>query len=95
MLTYKETNRRDPRQNKIIILHIIDMGFNKRFLSEDMLRFNYKTGGVDRVLQLFKTDAIITDDKFSSKITDIVSGFSDHRDHDKLYEELKQSFELC
>jgi len=95
MCSYKETNRRDPRQNKIVILHIINMGFNKRFLSEDMLRFNYEAGGVDRVLQLFKTDAIITDDKFSSKITDIVSNFSDHRDHDKLCEELKQSFELC
>jgi hypothetical protein len=71
------------------------MGFNKRFLSEEILRRYYNQGGVENVLLLFKADAIITEDKFSSKITDVVGEFSRNRDKSKLDQELKQAFDLC
>jgi len=69
------------------------MGFNKRFLSEDTLRRSYEIGGVENVLKLYRADAIVTSDPFSTKITDIVGDFSDHRNKERLDEEIKQNFE--
>lgn len=69
------------------------MGFNKRFLSEETLRRSYEIGGVENVLKLYRADAIITSDQFSSKVTDTVADFSVHRNKERLDEELKQNFE--
>lgn len=49
------------------------MGFNKRYLNEKSIRQVYNDGGHERLVEFIrKPDALIIEDLFSQKITDLV-----------------------
>jgi hypothetical protein len=66
------------------------MGFNRRYLSEEVLRRNYEKGGRKAIFQLYSTaDAILTQDKFSSEVTDL---FAQKLDEKTLSSRLRELF---
>jgi hypothetical protein len=71
------------------------MGFHKRYISENNLRSVFKVSGAEGVLRTFSADAVILDDSFSSEVNDIVSEYYDHRNKERLVEEINKKFETC
>jgi hypothetical protein len=50
------------------------MGFNKRFITEDLLRQIYKNDGYQLLIDnITKPDALYIGDEFSEKIVDLIS----------------------
>ena len=41
------------------------MGFNKRYMSENVLRRTFDAEGIDGILRLMRVDAILNEDVFS------------------------------
>ena len=48
------------------------MGFNKRYISKDVLQRRYESGGIKDVMSyMANADALITQDPFSSRVVEI------------------------
>jgi len=63
------------------------MGFNKRFITEDLLRQIYKNDGYQLLIDnITKPDALYIGDEFSEKIVDLIS-------NDESEEKIKECFE--
>ena len=71
------------------------MGFHTRHLSKSYILANYEKGGIKAVLQLYRADAIISSDSFSSEITAIMGNYIEHRDHSRLEKELLEKIVSC
>ena len=52
------------------------MGFNKRYISEDSIRLIANSDDVERFFNYFKSDTIISCDKFSSKVFNTIRKYS-------------------
>jgi len=60
--------------NISIFKKIIIMGFNKRFITEDLLRQVYNKSGYQLMVDnITKPDALFIGDEFSEKIVDLIS----------------------
>lgn len=67
------------------------MGFNRRYLNEEKLRRSYKNGGRKAIFLLYSTaDAILCQDQFASKVTDL---FAQRLDEKTLSEKLASIFQ--
>ena len=71
------------------------MGFHTRHIDENILKTAFNTSGSEGVLKLFKADAIVTCDKLSSNISDLVYDFYYHKDESRLKLDIKQKMESC
>ena len=63
------------------------MGFNKRYISEDSIRLIANNDDVERFFNYFKSDTIISCDKFSSKVFNTIRKYS-ISDKDKIINEM-------
>lgn len=71
------------------------MGFHTRHINENILKTVFTETGVEGVINLFKADAIVTCDKLSSNISDILYDFFYHKDESKLKLDIKQKMTSC
>lgn len=57
-----------PFLNYILKIHSNNMGFNKRYLSEESIRLRAKRNNIEDFITYFKADGFIMEDEFSQKI---------------------------
>ena len=69
------------------------MGFNKRYIDKTSLLSQYESGGIKEVMRyLSNPDALISQDEFSSDITDI---FFDEPIEEKCWSEIENKLQIA
>jgi hypothetical protein len=71
------------------------MGFHKRYVSESTIKTAYQESGFDGIAAIYRADAIISEDDFARKITDLFTEHFYHRDRQLLSTSVTKILKEC